>query len=87
MSTHDQGTGANRDSAELAHAGSMLIPRKFFTKFKPTSKATLAYLAISYHADAETRSCHGRSNKALGETVNASEDTIKRGVAELREKG
>jgi hypothetical protein len=87
MNTHDQGTGASGDSAELAHAGSILIPRKFFTKFRPSSKATLAYIAISYYTDAKARSCHGRSNKALGETVNASEATIKRGVAELRNKG
>lgn len=65
----------------------LMIPKLFFTRFNPTWKATLTFAALKYYASADSGACQNISIKTLARVVNVSEDTIKRGLAELAKKG
>ncbi len=65
----------------------LMIPKVFFTRFNPTWKATQAYVALKYYASLNSQDCENISIKTLARIVNVSEDTIKRGLAELEKKG
>ena len=65
----------------------LMTPKLFFTRFNPTWKATLAYMALEYYASLNSQDCENVSIKTLARIMNVSEDTIKRGLAELEKKG
>jgi hypothetical protein len=61
----------------------LMIPKAFLRRFKPSLRATGAYVALRYYARNDKGTCEGMSNRTLAELMNVSEDTIKRGLAEL----
>lgn len=65
----------------------LMIQKLFFTRFNPTWKATITYTALRYYSSSESAACQNISIKTLARIVNVSEDTIKRGLAELEKKG
>lgn len=65
----------------------LMIPKAFFTRFKPSWKATMAYVALKYYTHGPTKSCEHRSHKVMADTVGISEATLKRGIRELVKAG
>jgi predicted HTH transcriptional regulator len=65
----------------------LMLPKLFFTRYSPTWKATQAFVALKYYASNEAAACQNISIRTLAKIVNVSEDTIKRGLAELEKKG
>ena len=63
-----------------------MVPNIFFTRFKPTWKATITYTALKYYAISNSRACENISIKTLARLTSVSEDTIKRGLTELEKK-
>jgi len=61
------------------------IQRALFEVIRPSSRGYSAYLALSYFA-VEGR-CRAHGVKDMARLVDVSEDTIKRGLAELVERG
>jgi hypothetical protein len=65
----------------------VLIPKEFFTRFTPTWKAILAYVALKYYASTTSGACQNVSIRTLAARGGVSEDTMRRGVGELVRKG
>lgn len=64
-----------------------LIPKVFFTRFNPTFKATLTYLAMVYYSSNEAGTCENISLSTMAKRLNTSKTTIHRGIEELERKG
>ena len=64
-----------------------MIPKVFFTRFKPSLKAIGAYTAIKYFASNKTGTTEYTSIPTMGALVGLSEAGFKRAVAELVKKG
>jgi hypothetical protein len=65
----------------------LMIPKVFFTRYNPSFRAILAYTALRYYASNEAGACEGISIKTLAGRAATSDDTFKRGLAELVKKG
>ena len=65
----------------------LMIPKLFFSRFNPSWKATVTFAALKYYASVDSGACQNISIKTLARMVKVSEDTIKRGLAELGKKG
>lgn len=65
----------------------LMIPREFFRRFEPSWRASLTYTALKYYASVDAGTCENISIRLMAKTVNISEDTMKRGLAELVKKG
>jgi hypothetical protein len=64
------------------------IHRALIDVIRPSWKALVAYNALAYHASkTNSGTCKDISIPALGALVSVSEDTMKRGLAELAAKG
>lgn len=64
-----------------------MIPKVFFTKFKPSTRATMAYLAVKYYTHGQSQSCESIPHKVMAEMVGISETTLKLGIKELVKMG
>lgn len=62
------------------------IQRALLDVIKPSWKGLVTYTALAYYANSEAGTCRDVGIKALADRVNVSEDTIKRGLAELENK-
>ena len=65
----------------------LMVPKVFFTRYEPSFRAILAYVALRYYASNEAAACEGISIKTLAARAATSGDTLKRGMAELVKKG
>lgn len=65
----------------------VMVPKAFFTRFKPTQKAIGVYLAIKYFASNKTGTSEYIGIPAMAALVDLSEKSFKRGLAELVKKG
>lgn len=65
----------------------VMIPKVFFTRYQPSYKAILTFVALKYYASNEAAACEGMSIKTLAARVAISESTLIRGMAELTRKG
>jgi len=62
------------------------IQRALLDTIKPSWRALLAYNALAYFAAGDTAVCKDVGIRKLAEKVSVSEDTIKRGLDELKQK-
>jgi hypothetical protein len=63
------------------------IERALLDSIRPSWKALATYNALAYFAAGDAATCRDIGIRKLAEKVSVSEDTIKRGLAELQEKG
>lgn len=64
-----------------------MVPKAFFTRFKPSLKAIAVYIAIKYYAHNTRGTAEYTSIPTMAATVDLSEKTFKRGVSELVKMG
>jgi hypothetical protein len=82
-------------NAEISHRSSqknplapfVLVPKSFLREFKPSWRAIVAYVGLVYYTNNKTRACERIPIRTIAEIASVSEDTIKRGIAELVKKG
>jgi hypothetical protein len=65
----------------------VMIPKVFFTRFKPSLLAIGAYTAIKYFASNKTGTSEYTSIPTMAALVDLSNNSFKKGVNELVKKG
>lgn len=72
-----------RDRQRDPLAPFVLIPKAFFTRFQPSWKASMAYVALKYYTHTQTQSCEKIPHRSMAAMVGISDATLKRGIKEL----
>lgn len=62
------------------------ISKTLLKTYKLSWRGILAYTAVAYYVKTDSSKCENVGIKVLAETVGVSEDTMKRGLAELGKK-
>lgn len=65
----------------------VMIPKVFFTRFRPSNMAVTAYMALKYFAFNRTGTTEFTSIPTMATLVGLSESTFKRAIKELAKKG
>jgi len=65
----------------------VMIPKPFYTRYKPSWKAIVAYNAIKFFASSRNSKSTYTTVPAYAAMVNVSLNTFKDGVKELEKKG
>lgn len=65
----------------------VMIPKMFFTRFKPSQTAICAYLSLKYFASNRTGTTEFTSVPTMAALVDLSDRTFQRALAELVKKG
>lgn len=65
----------------------VMIPKAFFTRFRPSSTAILTYIALKYFCLNRTGTTEFTSIPTMAALVDLSESSFKRAIHELLKKG
>lgn len=81
---HTRDKGSPRDLQTFPF---VMIPKAFFTRFRPSLKQLGAYVALKYHAHNLSGTCEFVALHTMARTAGMSESTFRRALGDLVKLG